>query len=109
VGHRGDGMETQVDPAILDRAAGQCDGLAGRLHQAVADVEPDSRAAVSGLGEGFLLRAALERVTASRVDEFGKFERYLRQTSEALTATAADYRRSDTASADRFAFLREGS
>ncbi|GIE25896.1 hypothetical protein [Winogradskya humida] len=101
-------METQVDPAVLDGAAVQCDGLAGRLRQAVARMEPESRVAINGLGGGFLIRAALERVTASRVDEFGKFERYLGQTGEALAATAADYRRADAVSADRFAFLREG-
>ncbi|GGQ77436.1 type VII secretion target [Couchioplanes azureus] len=101
-------METQVDPAVLDAAAGKCGDLGQRLGQAVAAVQPDSRAAVAGLGSGFLLRSALERVLASRVDEFGKFERYLGKVGEALTATAADYRRSDEVSADRFAFLREG-
>ncbi|MFI7598400.1 type VII secretion target [Actinoplanes sp. NPDC049681] len=101
-------METQVDPAVLDTAAGRCASLAQRLDKAVAAVQPDSRAAVAGLGSGFLLRSALERVLASRVDEFGRFERYLGQVGEALTATAADYRRSDAVSADRFAFLREG-
>ncbi|MEU7901739.1 type VII secretion target [Actinoplanes sp. NPDC049118] len=101
-------METQVDPQVLDKAAGRCRDLAQRLHQAVAAVQPDSRAAVAGLGAGFALRSSLERVLASRVDEFGKFERYLGGIGEALTATAADYRHSDTASSYRFAYLREG-
>ncbi|MET8151815.1 hypothetical protein ACIBSW_16795 [Actinoplanes sp. NPDC049668] len=101
-------METQVDPAILDNAASQCAGLARRLHQAVAEVEPESRTAIGGLPGGFRLRSALDKVLASRLDEFGKFERYLDQVGEALSATAKDYRRSDAVSADRFAFLREG-
>jgi len=101
-------METQVDPAILDTAASRCGDVARRLHQAVTTVEPESRAAIGGLAAGFALRAALDRVLVSRLDEFGKFERYLAQMGQALSVTADDYRRSDTASADRFAFLREG-
>lgn len=93
---------------MLDTAGQRCDGLAQRLDQAVADVQPESRGAVAGLGGGFALRAALERVLASRVDEFGKFAKYLREVGDALEQTADDYRRSDTVSADRFAFLREG-
>jgi len=104
----GDSMEAEVDPAVLDKAAGRCADLARRLHQAVTDAEPESRAAISGLSDGFQLRSALDKVLMSRLDEFGKFERYLSQIGEALTATAKDYRRSDAASADRFAFLREG-
>lgn len=101
-------METQVDPAVLDKAASQCAGLARRLHQAVAEIEPETRTAISGLASGFQLRPALDRVLTSRLDEFGKFERYLGQIGEALNATAKDYRHSDAAIADRFAFLREG-
>ena len=101
-------VETRVEPAILDTAGQRCDGLAQRLAHAVGDVEPESRAAVAGLGGGFRLRGSLERVLASRVDEFGKFSAYLRQVGDALGTTADDYRRSDSVSADRFAFLREG-
>ena len=101
-------METRVDPAILDKAAERCGGLAGRLASAAAGVEPESGAAIGALGRGFGLRGALERVLVSRVDEFGKFEDYLRDLGEALSRSAEDYRRSDAVSADRFAFLREG-
>jgi hypothetical protein len=100
-------MEARVDPAVLAAAAGDCADLARRLSAAVADVEPESRAAVAALSGGFQLGAALERVLASRLDEFGKFERYLGKVGEALGTSADDYRRSDAVSADRFAFLRE--
>jgi hypothetical protein len=101
-------METRVDPAVLDVAAERCAGLAGRLKRAAGEVEPESRAAIGGLGGGFRLRGSLERVLTSRLDEFGKFEKYLHDLRGALSRTAEDYRRSDSVSADRFAFLREG-
>jgi hypothetical protein len=100
-------VETQVDPAVLDAAAGRCADLARRFTTAVTRVEPDTAAALGGLGEGFALRTALDRVWASRRDEFGRFERYLVKVGDALTTTAADYRRSDAVSWYRFAYLRE--
>jgi len=101
-------METRVEPAVLDRAGASCTELAGRLHAAVAAVQPDSTAAVNALGTGLSLRKAMATVLAGRTQEFGKFEKYLGELGTALTTSAADYRRSDDVSADRFAFLREG-
>ncbi|MGX6601316.1 type VII secretion target [Micromonosporaceae bacterium Da 78-11] len=101
-------METRVEPAVLDAAAARTAELATRLRTATTAVRPDTETAVATLGTGLYLHRALATVLTGRTQEFGRFEKYLRDLGTALTSTADDYRRSDEVSADRFAFLREG-
>lgn len=97
----------QVDPAKLDTAAREAEDLGRQWKAAAVDVEPETRAAIGGLGHGFQLRTELDRVVSAHLVEAAQFEQYLQQFGEALSMTAADYRRSDTTAGNRFWYLKD--
>ena len=97
----------RVDPAVVDAAAQQSRDLGARWRTAAGDVEPETTAAIGSLGTGCRLRAELERILSAHTAEARLDERHLNDLAEALSATAADYRRSDTDAGNRFWYLKD--
>ncbi|MDI6106009.1 type VII secretion target [Actinoplanes sp. NEAU-A12] len=99
----------QVDPAALDTAAQQVSDLGQRWASSVADVEPETQAAAAGLTTGFRMRRAITEFSSAMSVDVRMFDKHLQELGAALAQTAGDYRRSDTASGNRFWYVQDNS
>jgi hypothetical protein len=95
------GSETRVDPQHLRASAGVCRDLRAGIGRMMADVEPETEAAISGL-PGWSFRKALQDLVQAQQDDMRRLGQRLDSTSEALESSAADYTRGENANAASF-------